>query len=563
MKLPLLAAGPDMRELRELPILTWNEWDVERIMGALAAHDAGFFFESAMLVDYLYRDDAFAASAEQRSEALGGLPFSMVAPDTADKRTTKGIVKEAEAMWPSCCSPEVAKQLVKWGTSLGFALAEICWDTSDGESWKPWLKVWHPSQVRYDMFLRRFIVNTMDGQEVITPGDGKWFLYTPHGEYRGWIHGLVRSLAFVVMIRQYLIRDGGRTIETVGQGVRKGIVPAEADPKVKAKFFRDLRNLGENPTLVCPTYIDNKGTERAFDFTFEGADIATAAASAITVVGARCDSAIQLGWLRQNLTSQVKEGSFAAARVHGDVKQDCLESDERTLGGGGCAQVVRPWCAYNFGRPDDAPRPTWEVEPPEDLASAAKTSVDASTALTNFNNVGLAQYLDLKKFCDRFKLELKDGIDADDIVLAPPAPAGAPASSGADPFGSPSSGAPHTPSTAPVSPHAPATTPGALSMTIARSGVKELLRKNASGQAFVDGIADEALAAAPAALKEILSAVGDAIASSSSYDQLRSRLVALSKRYPNSDLTDLVERSVQLAFSAGTLIATHETEQAA
>ena len=80
----------------------------------------------------------------------------------------------------------------------------------------------------------------------------------------------------------------------------------------------------------------------------------------------RCEQSITITILGQNLTTQAAEGSFAAARVHGDVKQTILEHDEATLSALVYEQIARPWALYNFGDADLAPRTHWDIRPTED-----------------------------------------------------------------------------------------------------------------------------------------------------------------------------------------------------
>jgi phage gp29-like protein len=85
----------------------------------------------------------------------------------------------------------------------------------------------------------------------------------------------------------------------------------------------------------------------------------------------RCDKSIVLPILGQNLTTEVKEGSFAAARQHGDIRQDYLEFDNATLSECIYRDIARPWSYFNYGSPINAHRTNWDVEPIEDYAGMA------------------------------------------------------------------------------------------------------------------------------------------------------------------------------------------------
>ncbi len=102
----------------------------------------------------------------------------------------------------------------------------------------------------------------------------------------------------------------------------------------------------------------------------------------------QCNSEITLALLGQNLTSQVQEGSFAAARVHADVRQAILEADARALSRTIYSHIERPFAALNFGDPDLAPLIEWDVRPPEDMKTKAETFSAFSSALNALRTAG-------------------------------------------------------------------------------------------------------------------------------------------------------------------------------
>ena len=400
-----LPRKPDTKAYRDIPIQSFFEWDVQSILTALAEHELGQFWGSAILSDYLLRDDKVASSLGTRVNGVLGLPFSLEPSPDGDKRSGGKIVRACEAAWPRMMKRSQLGEFIRWGRTLGFALGELIWDTSR-DLWEPRIKTWHPAHVYYRVDTRKFVVNTMDGPVEVNPGDGKWILYAPHGEYRGWMHGAVRSIAMVALLRQFCYRDSGRAAEIYGLGVKKGKIPAAAKDEIKALFLAQLRNLASEGVINCPTFMDRDGRVQEFDFEFVGAQQGEGAAKLFEMIASRCDSAIALTYLGQNLTSEVKEGSLAAARVHGDVRQDYLEADVQTLVDDIREQILRPWAAINFGDPDLAPLPIWDTRPEEDKASAAKTLVSVSVALTNLVNLSLGPRVDLVALAERFGIPL-------------------------------------------------------------------------------------------------------------------------------------------------------------
>jgi phage gp29-like protein len=90
-----------------------------------------------------------------------------------------------------------------------------------------------------------------------------------------------------------------------------------------------------------------------------------------------CNREISKAVLGQTLTTEVgKTGSYAAGRVHGEVRQDLVEADGRAIEDVLQRDILGPLVFFNFG--EDAVRqllPKWRIktEPPEDLKQAADT----------------------------------------------------------------------------------------------------------------------------------------------------------------------------------------------
>jgi len=204
---------------------------------------------------------------------------------------------------------------------------------------------------------------TQDGPVPITPGDGRWFVHAPHGIYRGWLRGAIRPLALPWLLRNFAMRDWARYSERHGLPMIKAEVPAVANALDKARFQDQLANIGQESVVVLPQNVDGTG----FDVTLmEAHDRSWDSFKGLID---RCDTAITLTLQWQNLTTEVKEGSLAAARVHSDVKQSALEFDDSTLSQDIYDQLARPFAEFNFGDRELAPRTSWDVEPVEDVGA--------------------------------------------------------------------------------------------------------------------------------------------------------------------------------------------------
>lgn len=347
--------------VRDIPVsIVELDWAVADVRNALENHAIGLFQSSAMLSDAIVGDARVQAALGSRVGALFGLPQRFL-PSPAD---TSGEVLAAwqGAFEQATEGPLTGNALVevkRWAHLAGIGVAEIQWDTSV-TPWQPYLKPWHLQHFYYDWPRRTLVAVTMDGPVDVTPGDGRWFVHAPHGILRGWMQGSVRALALPWLLRQLAFRDWARYSERHGMPLLKAKMPAMSRTEDKDRYVSSLSTLGTEAVVSLPQNMDGTG------FDLELIEAASQSWEGFDRLIVRCDSAITLCLQWQNLTTEVKEGSFAAARVHADVKQSAVEFDEDTLARDIEWQIARPYASWNFGNAALAPRTRWDCEPLED-----------------------------------------------------------------------------------------------------------------------------------------------------------------------------------------------------
>lgn len=366
---------------RDIPIVavSTGTWSIDGIRGALADHMIGQFNRPAQLVDDMAGDDRVQATLGSRT---GGLFSQKLIHRAGHPTPTARECRRAwQKNWQRICPQSIMSELMSWAVMMGFAAAQIVWDTT-AEPWVPMLRPWHPMFIYYRWDVRKYVALSADGPITIEPGDGKWFLFTPHGPYRGWVRGSMRAIAEKWFIKGLAWRDWARFNERHGLPIIKASVPAAGDPAQKSAFVSSLRTLGQQAVIGLPQNVDGTGY---------GVDLMEARDRAWETFGhtvGQCDLAIILTILWQNLTTQVAEGSLAAARVHGDVRQNAIEFDNQTLTEAIYSQLARPFAAFNFSSPEDATRSTWDVTPPEDFESKARTLSHAGQGVNQLRLAG-------------------------------------------------------------------------------------------------------------------------------------------------------------------------------
>lgn len=352
------------RSYRELPTSVFNAWDtVSLVRETLTIHELGQFQGSAYLVDAMGRDARISGILQARIDGLMSKPVDFKTGEGHGRR--QKIAKKAQDTWVDMADEAELKQLLKWGLMLGFAVAEKVWETKDGK-WTPRLQVWHPAFVYWRWDTRSYWLTTAEGPvEIPEGGDSKWLIYTPYGYKRGWMEGKVRALAIPWLMRGWALRDWARFSELYALGMILARVPNGTDPKDRNRFVNGVSNRAQEPVIECP-FDPMQGPESGYNIEVVDTGGASTAWEVIPGLADRAETDISIAILGQNLTTEVKQGSRAAAQVHQSVKQELVQSDSTTLGRTLQKQLLEPWAEFNFGRGDLAPLPSWQVEPPED-----------------------------------------------------------------------------------------------------------------------------------------------------------------------------------------------------
>jgi phage gp29-like protein len=501
---------------KELPLFGTTDFDrVSKVRRALAGLESGLFTDAAALVDAMGRDDRIEAVVQQRMEALGGLPFELQ-PAVGMGTAGDEVAATALELAPVMLDEAALSELRTWALWLGFGLAQKVWDTSQ-PVWVARLKVWHPRFVRFDWTTRTFRVLTEGGEVEVLAGSPEWLLYAPFGTERPWMRGLVRSLAIPFLVRQFCLRDWSRYSEVHGLPVKKAIVPAKADPKAQERFRNEVAALGAESTIFMPR-MKNGTTEEVFDM--ELVEAVGRSEEGFDKLIARCDSAIAIRVLGQNLTTEVKEGSRAAASVHERVAQRKLASDATTLTACLREQLFKPWAAYNFGNAELAPWPVWDATPPEDKAARATTYKELGEGIQALQKTGMD--VDVDAEAERFGVAVRGP--------AKPPPQRAP----------------------PEDPDAEVEEPGDEEPEKLSRGPRALLASpKQRGQDYLDRLERNTVAQAAEALAGDLEAVLGAIDGAESPEALREKLAALYEGMKPDALTGLTRRAWLLAELAG------------
>ncbi len=369
---------------RDLPLITiQNTWSVEQARSALYAHMTGMFDQSAQLFDSILGDDRVMATLGSRISGLFGRETRFRSADESD--AAKECRLAWEAWWPRLSGDSAMTEMHTYGIGMGFSPGQLVWDTTK-PVWGPYIRPWSPRFTYFHWPSRKFRALSQDGEIQITPGDGKWVLHAPFGEYRGWIRGAIRAVAEPWMLRHFAFRDMARYSEIHGIPTRVGMVPAISDPVERAAFETSLANIGSNTAMILPQGVD-VADGGGYDYKLvEARDTAWETFPGLID---RCDMAIVLALLFQNLTTEVKGGSFAATSAHMDIRQSGLQGDDLAWSNTIYNQIARPFAFLNFGDANLAPWTSRDVAPRDDMTANGSAFSAFGTAIELLSRGGV------------------------------------------------------------------------------------------------------------------------------------------------------------------------------
>lgn len=372
---------------------TISTWTVDRINRVLDEHDQGYFSASSQLIDgLLRRTPRFQATMGSRVREVLSLPFRVdpARPSGAIGKRVGArearIAREVEKVWfTSYFVPGKGKadlcestlgQLLFWGISIGVGIAQIVPEVKNGR-WIPRLQVWHPQWIYWNISTKSYWVMTQEGVVEIIPGNGQWLLFTPYGYEGGWLDALVRSLSHWCLIASLTMRDWARFSEVLGNAIKMLKVPAGVDKKDKTYqlVMEALRKMGRDGVMVIP-----QGDTASKSYGLDLLEAKSQSWQSFKELKTAANEEITIAVKGENLTTEVKQGSMAAADTQAEGKQSTKQYDAEGLMTALEEQMIVPYVAFNEGPGDLAPHPVLDYQPPankERLATVAKTGAEA------------------------------------------------------------------------------------------------------------------------------------------------------------------------------------------
>jgi phage gp29-like protein len=368
--------------LRDIPVVViQNAWGVDQARDALAAHMMGIFERSAQLCDSALGDDRVIATLGSRRAGLFGRDIRHKPAN--DSAAAREVFDAWVDHWPQFSGDSSLGIMSDYEVLMGFSDAQLVWDTTR-PVWKPYMRHWHARYQYWNWDVRKMVALTQDGAFPVIPGNGKWVHHSRFGYERCWIRGALRAIAEPFLGRHWGRRDWFRWSEKHGLATLLAETPMAADPVERSKFVQQVANVGSEATILL-----GKGVDEHNSYDLRLLEATDRAWEGFPGLIDSCDMSIVLALLFQNLTTEVKGGSFAATSAHMDIRDSGIQDDNAAWRSTLHSQVARPFAFFNFGDADLAPWTEWDVASRSQYEANAKQMQAVSTGQETFRRGGV------------------------------------------------------------------------------------------------------------------------------------------------------------------------------
>jgi phage gp29-like protein len=267
----------------------------------------------------------------------------------------------------------------------GFALSEIVWEVAGGQARAAELRWISPRQVVFGPDWRpRLLTKEASWQGVEPP---PWKVIYHRYKARSGLPpraGALRVVAWVYLLKNFAMKDWAAFNEVFGMPLRLGKFDPAASPADREALIQAIRNLGSDAAGVI-----SKNTE----IEFVEAVSRSGAANPYQLMAEFCNREMSKAILGQTLTTDTAgaTGTYAAARVHAQVRADLVEADAQALGATLREQLLRPLVGFNFGWDKPAPWFRFKYEQEEDLKALSEVYRNLASLGLNLSREHLAE----------------------------------------------------------------------------------------------------------------------------------------------------------------------------
>jgi phage gp29-like protein len=288
-----------------------------------AAEQWDLISQAELFRDMEERDAHIFAEMNKRKMAVAQLDWDLVAPKDA-MATEKKAIANLKSMIDDAIDINTLVFGMADGIGHGFSAHEIAWTRNDKGLWMPGELIPRPQrwftvdvETRNEIRLRN---NTIGGDALIDHG---WILHL-HSSKAGSpaTQGLYRALALPYLFKNFAVKNWLRFCELYGVPIRV-LFHQEKDPVKKAALLRALKEMGANGVALL---------EGGLQEDLKTVDSATGEGQGFKLLVDWAEESISKAILGGTLTtSSGKNGNYATAQVHDDVRYQIRDQDAKQI----------------------------------------------------------------------------------------------------------------------------------------------------------------------------------------------------------------------------------------
>lgn len=322
------------------------------------AEDGDITAQSELFADMEEKDGHTFTEMSKRKRALTGLDWRVSAPKNADE-AGRQLAEEVAGWLYGLPDFEVLLFDLLDALGHGFAAVEISWHQVGG-LWLP-AKFTHRPQGWFTLKHNQLKLLGVNGQEPQDLWPLGWIVHR-HQARSGFLArgGLMRSLAWPYLFKNYSVRDLAEFLEIYGLPVRLGKYPAGASEKEKTTLLNALVGIGHNAAGIIPETM-----------MLELLDAASGSGDTFMSMVDWCERTQSKIILGGTLTTQAdgKTSTNALGQIHNEVRHDLLASDAKQLAATLTRQLIAPLLYLNKGitDPNNIPYFEFDTRQPEDM----------------------------------------------------------------------------------------------------------------------------------------------------------------------------------------------------
>jgi phage gp29-like protein len=362
---------PETRELSAISLAErWSSYPSSgltphRLADIFREADQGNIYRQMELFEEMEEKDAhLTAILQTRKMAVLGKDYEVLpSGQTPEEERLAEVVGEMVYRIPNL--EEACLDLVD-AIGKGFALSEIIWEVTAGQARVAELR-WIPQKlVTFGEDLQPRLLTAEARWQGVEPPPWK-VIYHRYKARSGNATraGVLRVAGWMYLLKNFALKDWAAFNEVFGMPLRLGKYDPTASPADRDALVMAIRNLGSDAAGVI---------SKATEIEFVEAASRSGGANPYQLMAEFCNREMSKAVLGQTLTTDTAglTGTYAAAKVHAQVRRDLVEADAQALATTLREQLLRPLVGFNFGWDKPVPWFRFRFEEEEDLKTLSQ-----------------------------------------------------------------------------------------------------------------------------------------------------------------------------------------------